>query len=150
MKQSGHKLTWIILGSMVVGIITGQLLFSYFDIDNNNQLLDKELEKAKEIAAYFKLLTTHIFLRPVQMTIAPLVLTTLIAGIAKMDDIKTVGRVGGRSMIWFITASLVSLLLGMFLVNYFQPGVNANFGTPDASSVGEIVGKTKGFSCRIS
>jgi Na+/H+-dicarboxylate symporter len=146
MKQSGHRLTWIILGSMVVGIITGQLLFSHFDLDDNNQLLGKELEKAKEIASYFKLLTTHIFLRPVQMTIAPLVLTTLIAGIAKMDDIKTVGRVGGRSMIWFITASLVSLLLGMFLVNYFQPGVNANFGTTDAGSVGEIVGKTKGFS----
>ncbi|MEY3965071.1 MAG: hypothetical protein RL263_240 [Bacteroidota bacterium] len=146
MKKSGHTLTYIILGAMLVGVVTGQFLFMHFDVNNDSQLLGDELTKAKDIAAYFKLLTTHIFLRPVQMTIAPLVLTTLIAGIAKMDDIKTVGRVGGRSMIWFLSASLVSLFLGLILVNYFQPGVNANFGATDASSVGDIVGKTQGFS----
>ncbi|MCL9979855.1 MAG: dicarboxylate/amino acid:cation symporter [Bacteroidia bacterium] len=146
MKKSGHTLTYIILGAMLVGVVTGQFLFMHFDVNNDSQLLGDELTKAKDIAAYFKLLTTHIFLRPVQMTIAPLVLTTLIAGIAKMDDIKTVGRVGGRSMIWFLSASLVSLFLGLVLVNYFQPGVNANFGATDASSVGDIVGKTQGFS----
>lgn len=146
MKKSGHTLTYIILGAMLVGVITGQFLFMHFDVNNDSQLLGDELTKAKDIAAYFKLLTTHIFLRPVQMTIAPLVLTTLIAGIAKMDDIKTVGRVGGRSMIWFLSASLVSLFLGLILVNYFQPGLNANFGATDASSVGDIVGKTQGFS----
>ncbi len=146
MKKSGHTLTYIILGAMLVGVVTGQFIFMHFDVNNDSQLLGDELTKAKDIAAYFKLLTTHIFLRPVQMTIAPLVLTTLIAGIAKMDDIKTVGRVGGRSMIWFLSASLVSLFLGLILVNYFQPGVNANFGATDASSVGDIVGKTQGFS----
>ena len=131
---------------MLVGVVTGQLLFMHFDVNGDSQLIGSELDAAKQIASYFKLLTTHIFLRPVQMTIAPLVLTTLIAGIAKMDDIKTVGRVGGRSMIWFISASLVSLLLGLVLVNYFQPGVNANFGTTDTSSVADVVGKTQGFS----
>lgn len=146
MKQNGQLLTWIIIGAMVVGIITGQILFWHFDINGDGKLVDLEASSAKTVADYFKLLTTHIFLRPVQMTIAPLVFTTLVAGIAKMDDMKTVGRVGGRSMIWFISASLISLLLGMFLVNSFKPGYQVNLGGADANAVSDIVGKTEGFS----
>ena len=148
MKQSGQKLTWIIIGAMIVGIVTGQILFYQFDTDSNGVLLGLELDKAKSIAEYFKLLTTHIFLRPVQMTIAPLVFTTLVAGIAKMDDLKSVGRIGGRSMLWFFTASLVSLLLGMFLVNFLQPGLKVNFGSADTSSAQDILAKTHGFGLK--
>ncbi len=148
MKQNGQLLTWIIIGAMVVGIITGQILFWHFDINGDGKLVDLEASSAKTVADYFKLLTTHIFLRPVQMTIAPLVFTTLVAGIAKMDDMKTVGRVGGRSMIWFISASLISLLLGMFLVNSFKPGYQVNLGGADANAVSDIVGKTEGFSLK--
>lgn len=148
MKQSGQKLTWIIIGAMIVGIVTGQILFYQFDVDSNGILLGLELEKAKSIAEYFKLLTTHIFLRPVQMTIAPLVFTTLVAGIAKMDDLKSVGRIGGRSMLWFFTASLVSLLLGMFLVNFLQPGLKVDFGSADTSSAQDILTKTHGFGLK--
>jgi Na+/H+-dicarboxylate symporter len=110
--------------------------------------LGVELDKAKSIAEYFKLLTTHIFLRPVQMTIAPLVFTTLVAGIAKMDDLKSVGRIGGRSMLWFFTASLISLLLGMFLVNFLQPGLSVNFGSADTSTANDILTKTDGFGLK--
>ena len=148
MKQSGQKLTWIIIGAMIIGIVTGQILFYQFDTDSNGVLLGLELDKAKSIAEYFKLLTTHIFLRPVQMTIAPLVFTTLVAGIAKMDDLKSVGRIGGRSMLWFFTASLVSLLLGMFLVNFLQPGLKVNFGSADTSSAQDILTKTDGFGLK--
>ena len=148
MKKSGQKLTWIIIGAMIVGIVTGQILFYQFDADSNGVLLGVELDKAKSIAEYFKLLTTHIFLRPVQMTIAPLVFTTLVAGIAKMDDLKSVGRIGGRSMLWFFTASLVSLLLGMFLVNFLQPGLSVNFGSADTSTAQDILTKTDGFGLK--
>ena len=133
---------------MIVGIVTGQILFYQFDADSNGVLLGLELDKAKSIAEYFKLLTTHIFLRPVQMTIAPLVFTTLVAGIAKMDDLKSVGRIGGRSMLWFFTASLVSLLLGMFLVNFLQPGLSVNFGSADTTTANDILTKTDGFGLK--
>jgi Na+/H+-dicarboxylate symporter len=46
------------------------------------------------------------------MIIAPLVFSTLVVGIAKLGDLKTVGRVGGKALLWFISASLASLLLG--------------------------------------
>ena len=79
------------------------------------------LNQLQKFSTNIKLLTT-IFLRLVQMIIAPLVFSTLVVGIAKLGDLKTVGRVGGKAMLWFISASLVSLLLGLVLVNFFQPG----------------------------
>ena len=72
-----------------------------------------------------KLLTT-IFLRLVQMIIAPLVFSTLVVGIAKLGDLKTVGRIGGKALLWFVSASLISLLIGLVLVNYFKPGAAIN------------------------
>src|SRR6187399_3225284 len=66
---------------------------------------------------------TDIFLRLIKMIIAPLVFSTLVVGIAKLGDVKSVGRIGGKTLLWFMGASLTSLLLGMVLVNVFEPGV---------------------------
>src|SRR5262249_28498823 len=63
-----------------------------------------------------------IFLRLIKMIIAPLVFSTLVVGIAKMDDVATVGRIGGKAFGWFVFASLVSLTLGLVLVNALEPG----------------------------
>jgi Na+/H+-dicarboxylate symporter len=65
------------------------------------------------------------------MIIAPLVFATVVAGIAGTGDAKTVGRIGLKALAWFITASLVSLLLGMMLANLFQPGANLRLPLPD-------------------
>ncbi len=59
------------------------------------------------------------------MIIAPLVFATLVGGIAHMGDSAALGRIGARSIGWFIGASLVSLTLGLILVNLLQPGVGA-------------------------
>jgi len=83
-------------------------------------------------AANIKLLGT-IFIRLVQMIIAPLVFCTLVVGIAKLGDIKTVGRVGGKALLWFVSASLASLLLGMVLVN--RP--HRRTGSPDPQQGGK-------------
>jgi Na+/H+-dicarboxylate symporter len=79
-------------------------------------------EQGKEIVGYLKLLS-DIFLRMIKMIIAPLVLTTLTVGIAHLGGGAAVGRIGGRTLAWFITASLVSLALGLVMVNFFKPGV---------------------------
>ena len=65
---------------------------------------------------------SDIFLRLIKMIVAPLVFTTLAVGVAKMDDISAVGRIGGRTLLWFMSATLISLLLGMLLVNVLEPG----------------------------
>ena len=92
-----------------------------------------------------KLLST-LFIRLVQMIIAPLVFATLVVGIAKLGDLKAVGRVGGKSLLWFITASLVSLLLGLFLVNLFQPGKYIDLSQADTASLKDLMAKNQEFS----
>jgi Na+/H+-dicarboxylate symporter len=128
------KLTLYIIIAMVLGIIAGYYVNTNYEADTRKTFADN-----------IKLLTT-IFLRMVQMIIAPIVFSTLVVGIAKLGDMKTVGRVGGKAMLWFITASLVSLGLGLVLVNIFQPGVGANISNTDMTAVSDLLEKSKGFS----
>jgi Na+/H+-dicarboxylate symporter len=65
------------------------------------------------------------------MIVAPLVFTTLVVGVAKQGNAKAVGRIGGKTMLWFLCGSFISLFLGMVLVNFFQPGVNMHLAIPD-------------------
>src|SRR6201987_3159178 len=90
-------------------------------------------QTAKTIAGYISLFT-DIFLRLIKMIIAPLVFTTLVVGVAHMGDTRAVGRIGGKAMIWFISASLVSLLLGLVRVNPLRPGDSLTLPLPDASA----------------
>jgi Na+/H+-dicarboxylate symporter len=98
-------------------------------IKERNALLtarDKKVEPFSILA--------DIFLRLIKMIVAPLVFTTLVVGVAKLGDINSVGRIGGKTMLWFISASLTSLLLGMILVNIFQPGIAMKLPLPDAGT----------------
>lgn len=133
MKKS-NKLTVYIVIAMVAGAILG-----YFIHESKDQAT------IDAFAKNIKLLTT-IFLRLVQMIIAPLVFTTLVVGIAKLGDLKTVGRVGGKALLWFLSASLISLLIGLVLVNLLKPGEGLDLSVGDASGVKDLMGKTQSFS----
>ncbi|MDR6462594.1 cation:dicarboxylate symporter family transporter [Chryseobacterium sediminis] len=102
-------------------------------------------ENAEPFAKNIKLLGT-VFIRLVQMIIAPLVFTTLVVGIAKMSDIKMIGRVGTKAMLWFISASLVSLFIGLILVNWLEPGHVTKLPIQDVSSADELLKSSKSFS----
>ena len=128
-----NRLTIFIVIAMILGVGTGYFVHERSSPDFIN-----------EFSANIKLLTT-IFLRLVQMIIAPLVFTTLVVGIAKLGDLKAVGRVGGKAMLWFISASLISLLLGLALVNFFHPGTAIDLSIADTAGAKELVGKT-GFA----
>lgn len=133
MKKS-NRLTLYIVIAMIAGVILG-----YF-VHNN-----ASAETIQSFSKNLKLFTT-IFLRLVQMIIAPLVFSTLVVGIAKLGDLKTVGRVGGKALLWFVSASLVSLLLGMLLVNIFQPGKGIDLSNADITGAQDLVGKTQEFN----
>jgi len=132
--QKPNRLTLYIVIAMVLGIVVGFLI-------NKNT----SPEFIKDFAPKIKLLAT-IFLRLVQMIIAPLVFATLVVGIAKLGDLKTVGRVGGKAMVWFISASLLSLTLGLILVTITKPGVGVNIANADLEGAKDLMGKTKEFS----
>jgi Na+/H+-dicarboxylate symporter len=117
-SDKGHgvakKLTYFILIAMVAGIILGFVL--------NRSISDPET--LESVTGYLSILT-DLFLRLIKMIIAPLVFATLVSGIAHMGDSTALGRIGVRSIGWFLGASLVSLTLGLILVNLLQPGVGA-------------------------
>ena len=118
-----NKLTWLILVAMVAGIAVGYVAHG----------LAPTPEAAKEIAGYFNIVT-DVFLRLIKMIIAPLVLATLVSGLANMGDSKTVGRIGLKALSWFIGASFFSLLLGLFWCNVLQPGDALNIPLPEAGA----------------
>ncbi|MFM6976415.1 MAG: dicarboxylate/amino acid:cation symporter [Sphingobacteriaceae bacterium] len=93
----------------------------------------KENETIREKKLEPFTLLSDIFLRLIKMIVAPLIFTTLVVGVAKVGDIKAVGRIGGKTLLWFLSATLLSLALGMVLVNFFRPGETMNLPLPDAS-----------------
>jgi len=81
------------------------------------------------------------FLRLIRMVIAPLVFSTLVVGVAKMGDIAAVGRIGGKALGWFIFASLISLVLGLVLVQLFEPGRVLSLPIPDGATSSGVAAK---------
>jgi Na+/H+-dicarboxylate symporter len=113
----------VILGAMVLGIVIGYMIFISYP--------DKKT--AATIAGYVSIMS-DIFLRLIKMLIGPLVFSTLVVGIAHLGDASSIGRVFAKALAWFITASLVSLLLGMVLANLMQPGHNLGLPLPEIGS----------------
>ncbi|AXE36226.1 dicarboxylate/amino acid:cation symporter [Chromobacterium phragmitis] len=119
--MKSKKLTALILVGMLLGILVGYLF---------RQHAGDDAAAIKTFVDGMSILT-DIFLRLIKMIIAPLVISTLVVGIAKMGDAKSVGRIGGKTMGWFIGASLASLTLGLIMVNILKPGVALNLPLPD-------------------
>lgn len=128
-----NKLFIFIIVALVIGVIMGGVVHTQYP------------ENSAGFAKNIKLLGT-IFIRLVQMIIAPLVFTTLVVGIAKMSDIKMIGRVGTKAMLWFITASLVSLMIGLVFVNWLEPGLVMQLPKPAADAAGDMVTHSQGLS----
>ena len=95
------------------------------------QLDEKQLKK--ETSVPFSLLS-DIFLRLIKMIIAPLVFTVLVVGVAKIGDFKTVGRIGVKTLLYFTVAALLSLSIGLVMVNVFEPGKKIHIDKPENGS----------------
>jgi Na+/H+-dicarboxylate symporter len=117
------KLTTLILIAMVLGIMVGYACHSLWP----------DPVTAATISGYISLIS-EVFLRLIKMIIAPLVFSTLVAGVGHMSDTSAIGRIGAKALGWFVGASLCSLLLGMLIVNVLRPGDNLNLPIPDAGT----------------
>ncbi|RQR34453.1 dicarboxylate/amino acid:cation symporter [Burkholderia sp. Bp9143] len=123
MKRKGNASAIRILIAMLIGIAVGYMIYTQFP--------DKKV--STEIAGYISLIS-DTFLRLIKMVIGPLVFSTLVVGIAHMGDAASVGRVFAKALAWFVTASLVSLLLGLLMSNILRPGENLGLSLPDISA----------------
>lgn len=120
--------------ALLLGIGVGELMHlaaekdvQWFSESNQKQLIELLIS------------LSDVFIRLVKMIIAPLVFATLVAGIGQMDKEQNVGRIAAKAMLWFISASIVSLGIGMLLVNYFQPGQFLQIDLPSTESKNQIV-----------
>jgi Na+/H+-dicarboxylate symporter len=116
--KKGNRLTTYIVIALIAGIVLGFVL--------NKNIAPEGID---DVTQHFSLLP-DVFLRLIKMIIAPLVFFTLVVGVAKLGDLKAVGRIGVKTLLWFISASLVSLVLGMILVNLFEPGIAMKLPIP--------------------
>jgi Na+/H+-dicarboxylate symporter len=156
------KLTLYIFIALVLGIGLGFFLNTHYILQDNQHIgqIDQQIKnlahripatnpafeaslkhlneqktlliKARDTKLEPFSLLADIFLRLIKMIVAPLVFSTLVVGVAKLGDIKSVGRIGGKTLLWFFSASLLSLVLGMLLVNFFEPGAQMHLPLPDA------------------
>ena len=122
----------LIAGAMILGVLTGYLINTGLPAD-----------QAKAAAANLSIIT-DIFLRLIRMIIAPLVFSTLVVGIAHMEDSAAIGRIGIKTLGWFVMASLVSLTIGLIMVQLLQPG--AGLALPAPSETTGVA--TAGFSLK--
>ena len=120
-----QRLTLFLILGLIAGIAVGYALHSSYDA------------AAPALATWADMLKLlpDVFLRLIKMIIAPLIASTIITGIAGMGDSTALGRIGAKALAWFLCASFISLLLGMVLVNWWQPGVGVN---AVAAPVGEL------------
>ena len=97
---------------------------------------DKNTERDNKLEGFTIL--SDIFLRLIKMIVGPLVFTTLVVGVAKVGDIKAVGRIGGKTLLLFISATFVSLLIGMLMVNLFEPGGSIHLSLPEGHLAADV------------
>lgn len=126
MPGKSNRLTLYIVLAMIAGVALGYIL--------NINLAGKSPIEVDSIIQPFSLLG-DIFLRLIKMIVGPLVFTTLVVGVAKQGSARAIGRIGGKTLLWFIAGSFVSLALGMLLVNIFQPGAGMHQPIPESSGM---------------
>lgn len=130
-KSNNNLLFYYILLALIFGIIAGQLVHSFCS-----------LKTITIVSENIKLLGT-IFIRLIQMIVAPLVFCTIVVGISKMGDMKMVGRVGGKAMLWFISASLVSLLVGLIWINVLKPGDASTLDLSNTVNASDLIANSQ-------
>jgi len=123
---------WILI-AMVAGVILG------LSVHYNTS------PQGKETFSGVISVLTDVFLRLIKMIIAPLVFSTLVVGIAKLGDIKAVGRIGGKTLLWFLGASFMSLLLGLCIMHALQLGEELNLPLPPSNAQTGIEQSTMSF-----
>ena len=159
MFSKKNRLITIIIISMILGIILGysintsltnnspkieqsyikQLSNGNLDVEKKLVTIVSKMEKdqlkqaKKKVAANYSILS-DIFLRLIKMIIAPLVLSVLVMGVAKVGDFKSVGRIGAKTIIYFTFATLLALGLGLVIVNLFEPGHKIALEMPDSNA----------------
>jgi proton glutamate symport protein len=108
-KKTKVSLAWQILLALVLGILLGSYL--HYHAESRDWLIANLLTPAGDI-----------FIHLIKMIVVPIVISTLVVGIAGVGDAKQLGRIGAKTIIYFEVITTVAIVLGITLANVFQPG----------------------------
>jgi proton glutamate symport protein len=109
MKKAKVSLAWQILLALVLGILLGSYL--HYQSDSREWLITNLLSPAGDI-----------FIHLIKMIVVPIVISTLVVGIAGVGDAKSLGRIGAKTIIYFEIITTIAIVLGITLANVFKPG----------------------------
>src|ERR1700729_1890200 len=123
------RLTWFVIIAMITGPLFGLLL---------HEVLGSG-PAADSAATVFSLITTS-FLRLIKMIIAPLVFSTLVVGVARMEGAASIARIGAKALGWFVVATMISMAIGVVAVQLFKPGfgLTASAAAPGSIAAGPL------------
>ncbi|MEN5018481.1 glutamate/aspartate:proton symporter GltP [Erwinia sp. Eh17-17] len=116
MKAIKFSLAWQILIALVLGIIAGAILHN--QPENREWLVANVLSPAGDI-----------FIHLIKMIVVPIVISTLIVGIAGVGDAKKLGRIGVKTIVYFEVITTIAIVTGITLANVFQPGSGIDMST---------------------
>jgi len=85
-----------------------------------------------------------LFLRLLQMLVVPLIVSSLITGVTGMGDLRTLGSIGGRAIIFYLTTSFLAILTGIFVVNLINPGVGAELALLEEGAAEGVIAQAPG------
>ena len=116
MKGFKISLAWQILTALVLGIVVGAVLHN--QPDNREWLVANILSPAGDI-----------FIHLIKMIVVPIVISSLIVGIAGVGDAKKLGRIGVKTILYFEVITTIAIVVGITLANVFQPGTGIDMST---------------------
>ncbi len=132
MKNIKFSLAWQILFAMVLGILLGSYL--HYHSDSRDWLVVNLLSPAGDI-----------FIHLIKMIVVPIVISTLVVGIAGVGDAKQLGRIGAKTIIYFEVITTVAIILGITLANVFQPGAGVDMSQLATVDISKYQSTTKQF-----
>jgi Na+/H+-dicarboxylate symporter len=106
------------------------------------QVLDPESQRAMWVAPFA--MAASVFMSLLKMLIVPLILTSIVTGVASLGGGKDFGRLGGKTLLYYMTTSVLAIITGLIAVNLFQPGVDANLGLAIPTSFEPAAGSSFG------
>ncbi|MFP3421672.1 C4-dicarboxylate transporter DctP [Bacillus sp. A015] len=116
MKRLFKNLTFQVIAAVMIGIIVGMVWPN----------VGKEMKPLGDT-----------FINAVKMVIAPIIFLTIVLGIAKMGDMKKVGKVGGKAFIYFEVVTTLALVIGLFVVNFMKPGAGLDYSKLEKGDVSQ-------------
>ncbi|HEX8607253.1 MAG TPA: cation:dicarboxylase symporter family transporter, partial [Pedobacter sp.] len=114
MKSIFSNLTFQVLVAISLGVAVGTLF--------------------PDFAPHAKLISQS-FINMISMLIAPIIFLTIVLGIAHMGDMKKVGRVGGKALLYFELVSTLAIIIGLVVANILKPGVGITVASGDVDKI---------------